>query len=106
MTQTAMLTPGDSAALETGWSVGISGTIAALGSPVRGRSPNGFEGGVYVFEEPAGGWQNASSTVVLTGADAHYNQGLGESVSISGKILVAGTRIKSALGTSYVFGLP
>jgi len=106
MTQTAMLTPGDSVALETGWSVGISGTIAALGSPSRGRSPNGYEGGVYVFEEPAGGWQNASSTVVLTGADAHYNQSLGVSVSISGKILVAGTQIKSAHGTSYVFGLP
>lgn len=106
MTQTAMLTPGDSAALETGWSVGISGKIAAVGSPGRGVAPNGFSGGVYIFEEPAGGWQNAASSTVLTGADAHFNVAFGNSLGISGKTLVGGTQRKSALGTSYVFGLP
>jgi hypothetical protein len=106
MTQTATLTPGDGASGGFGWSVGISGKIAAVGSPGRGVAPNGFSGGVYIFEEPAGGWQNAASSTVLTGADAHFNVAFGNSLGISGKTLVGGTQRKSALGTSYVFGLP
>jgi hypothetical protein len=107
MTQTATLTPVDGASGGFfGWSVGISGKIAAVGSPGRGVAPNGFSGGVYIFEEPAGGWQNAASSIVLTGADAHFNVAFGNSLGISGKTLVGGTQRKSALGTSYVFGLP
>jgi len=107
MTQTATLTPVDGASGGFfGWSVGISGKIAAVGSPGRGVAPNGFSGGVYIFEEPAGGWQNAASSIVLTGADAHFNVAFGNSLGISGKTLVGGTQRKSALGTAYVFGLP
>jgi hypothetical protein len=106
MTQTATLTPVNGASSGFGSSVGISGKIAAVGSPARGVAPNGLSGGVYIFEEPAGGWQNATSSIVLTGADAHFNVYFGNSLGISGKTLVGGTQRKSALGTAYVFGLP
>lgn len=105
-TQTAELTPADSVIGSFGVSVAISGNLAVIGAPFRGLPPNAFEGGVYVFEKPTGGWQNATSSVVLMGADAHFSDQLGNSVAISGQTVLAGAPYRPAPGNAYLFGLP
>jgi hypothetical protein len=108
MTETATLLPGDVLPRysDFGVSVGVSGKIVVVGAPGRGRAPNTEEGGIYVFEEPAGGWQNMSGRTVLTGSDARYYAFLGRSVGISGKVVVGGAEFFFAPGAAYVFGLP
>lgn len=106
MTETATLTAGDGLPGGLGNSVALSGSIAIAGAEYRGFPPNGAEGGIYVFEEPASGWQDASSNIVLTGSDAHYGAHLGEWVAISGKTLVGGSYLFATPATAFVFGLP
>jgi hypothetical protein len=106
-TETARLTPGDG--LSGGnfaSSIGISGKLIVSGTPYRGAPPNGGEGGVYVFEEPAGGWQDASSHIVLTAADDHYSAYIGYHVAVSGKTIVGVTEPYSGGAGGYVFGVP
>lgn len=107
-TATATLTPGDSqmADMEFGWSVSGSGNIAVVGAPRRGQPPFGLEGGVYVFKEPASGWQNTAGLTVLTGSDARNDAWLGESVAMSANVVVAGEQNPYTTGAAYVFGLP
>jgi hypothetical protein len=106
MTQTASLTPADSAIGEFGYAVAISGKIVVIGAPYRGLAPNGGEGAIYVFGEPAGGWQNSTGRVVLTGADAHFSDVLGFTVAISGKTALGGAPHRPMPGNAYIFGLP
>jgi FG-GAP repeat len=106
-TETATLTAADGLISEFGNSLAISGRIAIVGAPFRGLPPNGSQGGVYVFEEPAGGWQNMAGNTVLFGSDAHYDTGFGTFVAINGKTLVAGdTNFGVPVNYAYVFGLP
>jgi len=105
-TETARLTPGDG--LSGGnfaSSIGISGKLVVAGTPYRGAPPNGGEGGVYVFEEPAGGWQDASGHIVLTAADSHYSAYIGYHVAVSGKTIVGVTEPYSG-AAGYIFGVP
>jgi hypothetical protein len=106
MSQTATLTPGDAAVGEFAFSVAISGTLVIAGAPYRGTSPNSNEGAVYVFEEPAGGWQNMASNTVLIGSDAHYNNSFGYFVGINGKTVVGSAQFRFQSPAVYVFGLP
>lgn len=106
MTQTAALTPADSVIGEFGYALAISGKIVAIGAPYRGLPPNSSEGAIYVFGEPAGGWQNTTGNVVLTGADAHFSDALGYTVAIGGKTALGGAPYKPTPGNAYVFGLP
>jgi len=108
MTETATLSPADQqqSAEQFGLSVGISGKMVAVTAPRRGASPNLEQGGVYIFEEPAGGWQNMSSQTVLTGSDAHYLTLLGECMGMSGKVVVSGAQPAQFAGTAYIFALP
>lgn len=108
MTPTASLSPADQLQSyeEFGRSVGISGRMVAVTAPGRGASPNLEQGGVYIFEEPASGWQNMSSQTVLTGSDAHYFALLGECMGMSGKVVVSGAQPAQFAGTAYIFGLP
>ncbi len=106
MTETASLTSADGGISEFGYAVAISGNLAVIGAPARGLPPNGYEGAVYVFKEPAGGWQNAASSTVLTGADAHFSDSLGYTVAVSGQTVLAGAPYRPAPGNAYVFGLP
>jgi|ERR1022692_961213 hypothetical protein len=106
-TATAMLTPGDPRPdSEFGWSVSGSGNIAVVGAPRRGAPPFEIEGGVYVFKEPASGWQNMTGLTVLTGSDARSDAWLGESVAMSGNVVVTGEQNPYTTGAAYVFGLP
>jgi hypothetical protein len=107
MTATATLTPADQRPdSEFGWSVSGSGNFAVVGSPRRGAPPFGLEGGVYVFEQPASGWQNMAGLTVLTGSDARNTSYLGDSVAMSGNVVVAGEQNPYTAGAAYVFGLP
>ena len=106
MTQTATLTPGDGIIGEFAYSVALSGKIVIAGAPYRGVAPNASQGGVYVFEEPAGGWQNMAGNTLLIGSDAHYNDAFGDSVAISGKNLVGSAQFRYQPPAAYVFALP
>lgn len=65
--QSAVLTPSDGESYERlGYAVAIDGNTIAAGAPGQ----NMGHGAVYVFTEPAGGWQNASQTAALTPSDA------------------------------------
>jgi hypothetical protein len=106
MTQTAELSAADGAEGNFfGSSVSISGTLAIAGAPFRGAAPDGAQGGIYVFQQPAGGWQNASSNTVLTASDAHHGADFGTAACISGKTVVGGSEYPVP-NAAYVFGLP
>jgi len=107
MTQTAELLPGSTRPNQNfGSSVTISGNLAAVGAPRFGNPPNSLEGAIYIFQEPVGGWQNATGFTALTAADAHYFNLVGSSVRMSGKVLVTGSLSSGFPGAAYVFGLP
>jgi hypothetical protein len=107
MTETATLTPGDQRpGSEFGESVSGSDNVAIVGADRRGAPPFGLEGGVYVFTEPASGWQDMSGSTVLTGSDARNGNFLGATAAISGKTVVAGAQNFYTTGAAYVFGLP
>jgi hypothetical protein len=106
MTQTAELSAADGAAFNFfGGSVSISGTIAIVGASFRSAAPNGNQGGIYVFQQPAGGWQTASSSTVLTASDAHHDDDFGASLSINGNTVVGGSDYLLP-NAAYVFALP
>src|SRR6202162_4559759 len=97
MSQTAELSAADPRGANFfGGSVSISGKLAAVGAFARGVPPYDTQGGIYIFEEPLGGWQNTAGNIVLTASDAHIFAGLGSSVSINGKVVVAGTAISDS----------
>jgi hypothetical protein len=106
MTQTATLTEGDGTVGEFAFSVAISGSIIVAGAPYRGTSPDSNQGAIYVFQEPAGGWQNMASNTVLFGSDAHYNNSFGYFVGISGKTVVGSAQFRLQAPAAYVFSLP
>lgn len=105
MTQTAELVAADGAQYDTfGVSLAMSGRRAAVGTCTRGRPPNEGQGGIYVFEEPAGGWQNSAGRIVLTGSDARRNTCVGVDLGLSGNVLAGATWIYP--GGAFLFGLP
>jgi hypothetical protein len=107
MTQTAEFLPGSTRPNQNfGDSVALSGNLAAVGAPRFGNPPNAEQGGIYIFQEPASGWQNATGLTVLTAADAHYFKLVGSSVAMSGKVLVTGSLSNGFPGIAYIFGLP
>jgi hypothetical protein len=107
MTETATLLPGDSAQTSYfGNAVGLSGKIAIVGAQRRSIGVMTVEGGIYVFQEPNGGWKNLSSATVLTGSDARYYSFFGQSVAIDGKEIVGGAPLFLRAGEAFIFGLP
>jgi trimeric autotransporter adhesin len=85
-TQTAELTITDPPSEGfLGTSVAIEGNTIVAGDCIPGELNS--TGSVYVFEEPAGGWENATQTAKLTdGAE----DDLGDSVALHGNTIVAG----------------
>ncbi len=103
-TETAELRPSDGSASDTfGSSVAISGSTVVVAAPQAG------EGGVlYVYEEPGGGWTNATQTAELTAGEG---ASLGYSVAISGSTIVGGATTVTVgehadQGAAYVFTEP
>jgi hypothetical protein len=107
MPATAKLSPGDGAQDSYfGTAVGLSGNIAIVGAERRSIGVMQVEGGIYVFQEPNGGWIDQSSTTVLTGSDARYYSFFGSSVAMDGKVVVGGSPNFFSAGEAFVFGLP
>ncbi len=100
--QRAELTASDGGQFgEFGWSVAIQGTTAVVGAVNSGTAP----GAVYVFTDSGGTWTQQQK---LTASDGYADDFFGNSVAISGNMIVAGAPSNSGAGTptpgaAYVF---
>ena len=113
MTQTATLTASDGAEMSFfGSSVSLSGNTVVVGAAADTVGTNAYQGAAYVFTEPAAGWANMTQTAKLTASDGVADQSFGNSVSISGNTVVAGSPYDSydngtyGQGAAYVFTEP
>jgi len=114
--QAAVLVAADGAASDNlGKSVAISadGSTVVAGEPYKQVNSNAYQGAVYVFVKPAGGWADGASTARLTALDGAAADYLGSTVAISadGTTIVAGASSKtiganSSQGAAYVFVKP
>ena len=69
-----------------GFSVGVDGGTVAVGAPLA----NSLPGYVDEYSEPSGGWANETETALLSTSDGAAQDGLGQSVGVSGNTVVAG----------------
>ncbi len=102
MTETAKLTASDGKIGDLfGKSVSVSGNTAVVGAP---RNDNGH-GALYIFVEPTKGWSTMTQTAKL---EVPKSAGVGNSVSISGEVLVTGSPLAPPMetGAAYVFLKP
>ncbi len=96
----AELTASDAAENDQfGYAVAMDGDIVAVGAPGHGE----YEGAVYLYEMPAGGWQDMTETALLTLSSPSTRPGLGNAVALSGETVVAGA--PSYSGNNYSEGL-
>jgi hypothetical protein len=101
-TQIAELDPSDGSIGDGfGTTIAISDNTIAIGAPLE----NGYEGAVYVFVKPAGGWTNMVPTAKLTASNAGYGTFLGGALAITGDTIVAGGETPTTSG-AYVFSKP
>jgi hypothetical protein len=107
MTETARLTSPDNGGIDDfGYSVAMNGGTIAVGAP-QASGQVGWQGKVYIFKRPVGGWKTTSAyTAELTASNAHFDNGLGASVSMSASTLVAGAPNGGGAGAAYVFVKP
>jgi len=112
MTQTAELTASDGAGDDyLGCGIGISGNTVAAGAPNHTVNGNGWQGAVYVFAKPAGGWTNMTQTAELTASDGGPTDQLGNGAAIYGDTVVGGAPQYEPFGytgngRAYVFVKP
>ena len=89
-----------------GHSVAISGDVIVVGAPgdYHQSEPGrpAYQGGIYLFTKPPGGWVSTSDAIELTPPDAPTATLYGMAVSVSGDTVVVGTERISA----YVFTKP
>lgn len=107
MTQTAILSSSDIDTLDYfGKSVGISGNWIVVGTHFDDENGEN-SGSAYVFEKPAGSWINMTETRKLVPSDGADFDNFGESVSISGDLVVVGARFDddngNNSGSAYLF---
>jgi hypothetical protein len=105
-TQVAKLTASDGT---TGSFLG--GVMAMSGRAVvtgGATTVNGsFQGAVYVFTEPPGGWQNQTQTAKLTASGEQPSDFFASSVAISRHTVIVGaTGINQDQGAAYIFARP
>ncbi|MEM7201671.1 MAG: hypothetical protein AAF628_15490 [Planctomycetota bacterium] len=107
-TATVQLTP---SAITTGQQFGTSvatdGTIIAVGAPDKTLGTT-TPGAVFVFERPPLGWVSATETATLTASDGTVGMGLGASVALDQRWIVAGAPDADdgrdeRVGAAYVF---
>jgi hypothetical protein len=112
MTQTAKLKASDMEVdARFGDSVVISGDVVVVGAPSADPGGKTDAGEAYIFVKPGGGWLGAFETAKLTASDKAVSDHFGDSVSISGDVVVVGTPSADPGGTSntgaaYVFVKP
>lgn len=100
MTETAKLSAADGNQNDQfGYSVSISGSTV-----VAGASNHAGQGATYVFVKKAQEWGQAAE---LTASDGASGDGLGESVSVNGNAVAAGSPFKDSYqGAAYIFVEP
>lgn len=97
----------------SGGSVGFDVAISKDGSTIAASAYAGdsSDGVIYIFEKPANGWANATSSIQLTHTPDQANENLGITLAISdnGDTVVAGTSngsISSYKAEAFVFEKP
>ncbi|HZQ82646.1 MAG TPA: hypothetical protein VFB25_11785 [Gaiellaceae bacterium] len=89
-----------------GSSIAVSGDTVAVGA----TSARNFQGAVYVFVEPGGGWADMTQTAELRASDGGPSDHLGKSIGISGDTVAAGATAATVgaarPGAVYVFVKP
>jgi trimeric autotransporter adhesin len=110
-TETAKLTASDAAADLRGPSLAISGDTVVAGAPLNDVVGHDAQGSAYVFVKPAGGWASETETATLTASDGAAGDYFGNSVAVSGGMLVAGAPYAEVSGhldggAAYVFVKP
>jgi len=112
-TETAVLTPSDAIPdLEHfGDSLAIDGDVVAVGQ--RGPLLEGFQGAVYLFERPEGGWVTATETAKLQDAQGIAADHFSHSLAFEGERLYVGTPAEliaapfnPGLGSFYLYDRP
>jgi hypothetical protein len=110
--QTAQLTASDGQPHDRfGTSVAIAGNTIVAGADSHQVGANAGQGTLYVFEEPATGWANATQTAELTAANGASDSHLGFSVAAAGDTIVGGALAQRVgahprQGAVYVFKRP
>ena len=106
--QMAKLTASDGAIGDAlGIAVAVDGDTIVAGAPGVGT----YQGAVYVYSRPSGGWANATQTAKLTATDGGDYNYFGNTVAIEGSTIVAAAPYKNsgptaAAGSVYVFSRP
>ncbi|XHC25748.1 MAG: hypothetical protein ACFHWZ_02795 [Phycisphaerales bacterium] len=96
--QLQKLVPNDGAPQDWfGFAVAISGSLAVVGSP-RDDDAGSISGSAYVFDAATG-----EQLHKLTASDASEGDGFGDSVAISGNLVVVGSGSSASPGSAYVF---
>lgn len=88
-----------------GGSVSVSGDIAVVGAPLDDDAGIN-SGSAYVLQRNRGGPDNWALVAKLTGADTSVDDNFGESVSVSGDVVVVGAPYADRIrwtGSAYVF---
>jgi hypothetical protein len=107
MSQTAKLLPIDGTGdNQFGSALLVRGKTVVVSGPYRFVPPNFDEGGAYVFEEPANGWKDLTSSIVLTASGARNFALLGQSIGLSKNVMVLGAPAVHFSGVAYVFEQP
>ncbi len=92
-----LISSGGTAGGEFGGSVAVFGDTVVVGAKQQTVGSNILQGAVYVFVEPAAGWQAlGTQTAELTASNGLANDELGSSVAVYGNTIVA-----SAPGVCY-----
>lgn len=105
MTQVAKLTASDGG-FSLGGAVAISGGVIAVGAAAETVGANIYQGAVYVFVEPAGGWKDMTETAKLTALNGTKDSKFGQAVSIIGDTLLVGAPFAPHGGLAYVYVKP
>lgn len=92
MTQTAeLISSGKISGGLMGSSVAIEGPIVVAGGPQATVGTNQYEGAVYIFVEPAGGWKNMTQATTLTEPGGKAGDAFGTAVAMTADTIVVGS---------------
>ena len=94
--QQAELSASDGATFDVlGWSAAVSGNTIVVGAPLHEN-----EGAAYVFTMPSSGWATATQSAELIASDVVKEDHFGESVAISGNMIVVGAPYHTVAGSA------
>jgi hypothetical protein len=93
---------------EFGMSTAIAGDTVVAGAQGATVGSNLYQGAVYIFVKPAGGWAGSLTSVAeLTASDGQIGDRLGQAVAVSGDTVIGGAyQNDTARGAAYVFTMP